>query len=386
MPQIIFPVDSVAISLKRRVEAPASQSSPESSPESRTKPLPRGILKHKECISALVEQNCPSLVEKYTAPWFLFNGHMQTLYCIVGDFTNVDPVVYRRGLDFTPPERDALPDDTPIVVVSHGLTGGSHEGYIRAILSPACTPKDKGGLGYRAVVVNFRGCAGVPITSQNLYSAGNTNDLRTALLYISKQYPRAPLLGLGFSLGANVMIRYMGEEGAQCRLLSGCALGCPWNLAHNGMAIAGSFMGKFWTRGMGNNMVGLVQRHATSLSGRVGVAEAVSEALALRFPALDKFDLTFTRVLAGYPTEVGVQEYYAAEGSHDALKEIRRPLLAINAADDPVVQSFPKTQEEIDSDWTTMVITPGGGHLGWFEPVAWDVTGTKRWTTKPVLE
>jgi uncharacterized protein len=73
-----------------------------------------------------------------------------------------------------------LPEDTPTVVVLHGLTGGlladhaccphtvelmhvsllqgSHESYVRAILAPACTPVSDGGLGYRAVVVNFRGC------------------------------------------------------------------------------------------------------------------------------------------------------------------------------------------------------------------------------------
>jgi predicted alpha/beta-fold hydrolase len=68
--------------------------------------------------------------------------------------------------------------------------------------------------------------AGVPITSQQLYSAGTTNDLRQAVLYITHLYPKAPLHGLGFSLGANVMTKYIAEEGAQTRLLSGCALGC----------------------------------------------------------------------------------------------------------------------------------------------------------------
>ena len=117
-------------------------------------------------------------------------GHLQTLYVVFGNFTGVDPVTYERsdqlplfyknrlvtfvlfrtlirlpdggtlGLDMTPPTRDAqdLPDDTPIVVVQHGLTGGSYESYVRSILSGACAPKSKGGLGFRGIVVNFRGC------------------------------------------------------------------------------------------------------------------------------------------------------------------------------------------------------------------------------------
>lgn len=68
--------------------------------------------------------------------------------------------------------------------------------------------------------------AGVPLTSPQLYSAGHTDDLRQALLYISHRFPAAPLLGLSFSLGANVMTRYVAEEGEFSRLKSACVLGC----------------------------------------------------------------------------------------------------------------------------------------------------------------
>ncbi len=68
--------------------------------------------------------------------------------------------------------------------------------------------------------------AGVPLTSPQLYSAGHTDDLRTALVFISRLYPKAPLLGVGFSLGANVLTRYLAQEGDKSRLLAGCALGC----------------------------------------------------------------------------------------------------------------------------------------------------------------
>jgi predicted alpha/beta-fold hydrolase len=64
------------------------------------------------------------------------------------------------GIDVCPPSGVSkdLPEDTPIVIVQHGLSGGSHEPYVRSILAGACAPKSKGGLGYRAIVVNFRGC------------------------------------------------------------------------------------------------------------------------------------------------------------------------------------------------------------------------------------
>ena len=64
------------------------------------------------------------------------------------------------------------------------------------------------------------------MTSGQLYSAGHTDDLRQALMYVAQRYPNAPLLGLGFSLGANVIVRYLAEEGERSRLRAGCALGC----------------------------------------------------------------------------------------------------------------------------------------------------------------
>ena len=68
--------------------------------------------------------------------------------------------------------------------------------------------------------------AGVPVTSPLLYSAGHTDDTRQALMYIAQKYPHAPLLGIGFSLGANVITRYLAEEGANSRLRAACILAC----------------------------------------------------------------------------------------------------------------------------------------------------------------
>src|SRR6266403_4371654 len=68
--------------------------------------------------------------------------------------------------------------------------------------------------------------AGVPLTSPQIHSSCHTDDIRQAVLYISYRYPRAPLLGLGFSLGANILTRYVAEEGEECRLISACALAC----------------------------------------------------------------------------------------------------------------------------------------------------------------
>ncbi|KAJ4479033.1 Alpha/Beta hydrolase protein [Lentinula aciculospora] len=396
-------------------------------------PSPEEILVKKpgggvgpESLSKLVEEHCPSLRKEFNPPWWLNNGHLQTLFSVAGDFTNIDKVIYERtylrlmdggtlGLDFTPPG-NTFPDDAPIIVVCHGLTGGSYEAYVRAVLAPACAPVSEGGLGYRAVVVNFRGCAGVPVTSKQLYSAGWTDDLRMATIYLAHTYPRAPQLGLGFSLGANVMVRYLAEEGERSRLESACVLGNPWDLVKNNWALEHTFLGKqIYSKGMANNLVNVLKLHSKALekvdpptpSGTSKyepdstqaslVCAAYHAALSLRNPPLSVFDNTFTRVGGGGPPVwplASADAYYKHSSSHHVVPHVRKPLLAINSTDDPVVVHAPTSPEEVGSGYTVVVLTEGGGHLGWFEPSSGRVLlGTdvsklhvRRWMTKPALE
>ncbi|KAH0583899.1 hypothetical protein H2248_009492 [Termitomyces sp. 'cryptogamus'] len=346
----------------------------------------------------LVESRCPSLFTQFHPIWWLSNGHFQTIYCVLGDFSKRDKMWYNRtylrlgdggtlGLDFAPADDTELRDDTPIIIVKHGLTGGSYEPYVRAVLSHACAPAEKGGLGFRAVVVNFRGCAGVPITSPQLYSAGHTDDLRQAVFYIAHKYPNAPLLGLGFSLGANVLTRYLAEEGSSSRIISGCALACPWDLEQNNLGLLRTFLGKHvYSKGMGGNLQNLLRRHEKALQSdpEHRVTKAMPSALALRNPTLEKFDDTFTRVAGGsaptFPFATA-HDYYRWGSSHQVVQDIRVPFLAINAADDPVVRHVP--MDGGGNGLVVMELTPSGGHLGWFQAGDGFVD---RWTTKPVLE
>jgi len=70
----------------------------------------------------------------------------------------------------TYPAFENTPDDTPIVVILHGITGSSQEAYSRATVAAVTRPKSRGGPGYRAVVLNFRGCKYVFPTIFYLFS------------------------------------------------------------------------------------------------------------------------------------------------------------------------------------------------------------------------
>ncbi|KAF9514118.1 hypothetical protein BS47DRAFT_1316969 [Hydnum rufescens UP504] len=357
-------------------------------------------------INAFLRSRVPSLFEGYRPTWWLALGHLQTIFVVVGDFSKVDKVTYERtlirtpdggtlGLDLCPPPAQApeLPEDTPIIVVQTGLTGGSFEAYLRTILARACASKADGGLGFRGIVVNFRGCAGVPLTSPQLYSAGHTEDLRSAVLYIADKYPKAPLHGLGFSIGANILTRYLGEEGEGSRLSSGVTLACAWDTAKNSWRLENEFIPKtFYAKALGGNFLSVFTRHLDRIlqfPPDERLTPHIPDILKLKNPTLLDVDHVLTKYIGGssppFPFETP-EKYCKYLGSEPPLDHRRFafPYLAINAADDPIV-GFVPTVETQKSSTCALAVTPSGGHLGWFHGGDW-FGRPDRWIRQPVLE
>jgi hypothetical protein len=138
--------------------------------------------------------------------------------------------------------------------------------------------------------------------------------------------------------------------------------------------------------GMGGNLKALVLRHAASFSKFPDhpIGLALPKTLALKSPTIEQFDASFTRIVGGasppFPFATA-HDYYAWASSHKFLGQVRVPFLAINAKDDPVVREAPKGAG--GNGWVSIVLTPSGGHLGWFTVEAGEM---KRWFRRPVLE
>ncbi|KAF9011214.1 Alpha/Beta hydrolase protein [Cyathus striatus] len=355
----------------------------------------------QESLRTLLEMRCRSLFKPFYPKWWLKTGHLQTIYNIMGNLADVDQLWFRRqllrlmdegtiGLDFTPIDFREMKHDVPIVVVAHGLTGGSHEPYLRAAVKPIVTSTRNGGLGYRAVIVTFRGCAGVPLTSPKLYTSGHTDDFRLCLAYLQHSFPHAQLLGLGFSLGANILTKYLEEEGSMSRLSSAITLSCPWDMESNGhgQVHLSTFLGRnLYARGMGRNLQALVRKYEKVFRKYPDnpIYKELDATLALRMPMLHEFDDTFSRKVGGEPPLFpmsSVDEYYRWCSTDKQVGKIRVPYLAINSEDDPVVTKVP--MDGGGNGLVVMVLTKGGGHLGWFK--AQPKSCAERWTTQPILE
>lgn len=247
-------------------------------------------------------------------------------------------------------------DNKPMLIALHGLTGGSHEVYLRETIAPLTAA------GWAACVVNGRGCALSKITTPQLFNSRATWDVRQTIQILQQIYPNRPLYAVGFSLGANILTNYCGEEGAKCVLQAAVSCSNPWNLELCNTELQRTWLGlEIYCRTMGKNMMGLFDRHREQILKNTEIdLDAV-----LKSRYLFEFDRQIQCPTWGYPTEGA---YYRDAQSVDALLAVRIPFLGINAEDDPISSKYAIPYEEFKQNpYTVLCTTNWGGHLGSFQ-------------------
>ncbi|KAA6407255.1 MAG: alpha beta fold family [Lasallia pustulata] len=332
----------------------------------------------------------------------LFNGHLQSLWTAV---TPQDiPIYYKRhvfsasdpayagtfAVDFVvPPYGDtdaSLPprtthftdkefdgigslDTKPMLITLHGLSGGSYEIYLRHVLVLL------GKANWEACVVNSRGCANSVITSPLLFSARATWDVRQVVKWLKKTFPNRPLFAIGYSLGANILTNYLGEEGGDCVLKAAVVVSNPWNLETGNQFLQRSWIGReVYSSTLGTHVKKLFDDHFEELSKIPQID--VEKVRKIKY--LHEFDRYVQGPTWGYPTE---NAYYRDASSSDSLLAVKIPLFAINAEDDPIAakEAIPFGEFK-QNPYTVLCTTSVGGHLGWFE------TAGGRWFAKPATQ
>jgi len=113
----------------------------------------------------------------------------------------------------------------PIVVINHGLLGSSNSEYLVDII------RDLNGSGYNVCVVIMRGCGGLQFTSKTRFVWLQTIDLKYAIKKIQEIAPNSILYGLGYSLGAGILLKYLGELGNESPFRTCVCISPPWNIA-----------------------------------------------------------------------------------------------------------------------------------------------------------
>lgn len=298
----------------------------------------------------------------FRAARWLPGAHAQT---IAGRFLREQTRVrYRREqaatpdgdfvhLDWATVDDLPLPASAPLVLLVHGLEGSARSSY----MLESCRALAARGL--RAVSMNFRSCSGVPNRAPRFYHAGDTADLETVLAHLRRREPEAPLGAMGFSLGANVLLKYLGERGEGSAVRAAVAVSVPFDLMAGARFMDGTFMGRRYVEILLKSLRAKYRARAADL----GDACDAPRALASR--SFIDFDDAVTARLHGFRD---VADYYGRSSSAQFLPAIRVPTLVIHSEDDPFVprEAIPRAAFAANPHLSA-VVTAHGGHVGFIQ-------------------
>ena len=148
----------------------------------------------------------------YRAPWWLPGGHAQTIWPAIALGRSRPALVSEQ---WTTPDGDVIrvdrldaPVQAPLVVLWHGLEGDATSHYVGALAV------ELAATGWRMLVPHWRGCGGVESSKPRAYHSGDSTELDWMLARAQAIAAGAPLFGAGVSLGGNVLLKWLGEQGA----------------------------------------------------------------------------------------------------------------------------------------------------------------------------
>jgi predicted alpha/beta-fold hydrolase len=302
----------------------------------------------------------PSL---YRPPLLFKNGHVQTIYPNV--FRRVNGVTYFRQRLWTP-DNDFLDLDwspagaTRLGIVAHGLEGNSTRPYVLGMV------RALNRNGWDAVVWNFRGCSGEPNRQVRLYHSGDTPDLDTVLTHILENRPYQKLALIGFSLGGNIILKYLGEKARKLDRKVRCAVtfSVPCHLASSALKMGNAKNALYMKRFL--RLLHQKIRRKMQL-----FPNKIDDRGFHRIRTFKEFDERYTAPLNGF---MSAEDYWEKSSCKPRLAHIAIPTLLINSLDDPFLAPpcFPY-QESLGNPFLFLETPETGGHVGF---VSFEKSGT----------
>jgi predicted alpha/beta-fold hydrolase len=321
----------------------------------------------------LLDPDCvdrpPFVPRPYVPAWWLPGPHAQT---VAGRYLReATGVRYRRerldtpdgdfiDIDFATVHGSRAPapgDDAPVALVLHGLEGDSSAPYVLE------TSRALWDRGIRAVAINFRACSGEPNRLPRFYHAGDSGDVAFVLDQLAERFPGVPLAAVGYSLGANMLLKYLGERGDQARVRVAAGISIPFDLGAGADKLQSTAIGRTYTG------VFIRPMKAKFRQKQHLVADACDAGRVLAARSFREFDDAATARLHGFS---GVDDYYGRSSCAQFLPHIRVPTLIVHSVDDPFVPADAIPRGALrDNPHLTPVITEHGGHVGFVAGPPW---------------
>ncbi|MBW7934212.1 MAG: alpha/beta fold hydrolase [Gemmatimonadaceae bacterium] len=307
----------------------------------------------------------PEVVSAFRPAWWLPSPHFPTVW---GKKVRKTLHVHERIERWPTPDGDHLSlaragtisTDHPHLLILHGLEGTTSSSYAQGLMLQAIRR------GWSADLMLFRGCDGEINAARRLYHSGETTDLNFVVQSLVSRHPQINLRLVGVSLGGNVLLKWLGEQGDALipNVQRAAAVSAPFDLAAGSRHLE-SFLGQKY---VDHFMRSLKDKTLAKRSRYPDLCDWNKLETAKTFW---EFDDVVTGPVHGF---AGALDYYTKSSCINFLNNIRRPTLLMNSKDDPflpasVLDNVSKLAR--DNELLFAEFTETGGHVGWIEGSPW---------------
>jgi len=292
---------------------------------------------------------------EFRPAWWLPGAHLQTLW----------PYLFRYDTSWLRRERLELPDGdfvdlcltepaeehngaAPVIAVFHGLEGDIDSPYAARLMAAIRRR------GWHGVFMHFRGCSGELNRKTRSYHSGHTDDIAFLLQLLRERHPGSSLFAVGYSLGGNALLKYLGERGGETPLDAAAAVSVPFQLADGAVRMSRG-LSRIYQRHLMRYLHAKIMRKVAA-----GMLDYRSEEIR-RLKTFYQFDDRVTAPLHGF---AGADDYYHRCSSRRYLKAIRKPTLIVHARNDPFMTPAAVPADEELSGSVHLELSTGGGHVG----------------------
>ena len=307
----------------------------------------------------------PELSSKFKPAWWLPGPHLPTIW---GKMVRRRPPVHDRLERIATPDGDhvtlvrmgTITKGTPHLFILHGLEGKITAKYAHGMLAEARK------LGWSGDMLMFRTCDGEINHARRFYHSGETTDLDFVIRRLLAEHPHVELMVCGVSLGGNVLLKWLGEQGASVpsQIRRAAAASVPFDL-EAGARLMESGFARVYVRHFLSTLVEKTSRKLELFPDLCDIEQL------RRARTFFEFDDLLTGPVHGFS---GAHDYYARSSSIHFLEKVAIPTLLISAWNDPFLPQSVLTEVRkiATRNFRLHIEFPlTGGHVGWVAGQPW---------------
>ncbi|MDR9419262.1 YheT family hydrolase [Gracilimonas sp.] len=295
------------------------------------------------------KSNLEIQLEPFNPVWWAWNTHVHTI--VASQFTPVQKPDCRR-VEIPTPDNDFLEVDVcmaeeekPMVALFHGLEGSTSRHYIANLMS------ELKEAGFSSAALNFRGCGSKMNRRPRFYHSGETEDYRTFLRWIKQTYPNKKIYAVGYSLGANALVKYLGEEGSESLVDRAVAVSPPYDLKEGSIRMQ-----------QGLNKIYEIRFLKTLVEKLELKREKYPDMPTFKGRTIYEFDDQVTAKLHNFE---GADDYYHQCSSKHFYGDVETDLLVIHSKEDTLCPiEFAPIEVMKNNPHIRTIFTEEGGHVG----------------------